>query len=342
MRLGLHTMRTAVNFGSWGSGMESNLPVVQLAERLGYDSVWTAEASGTDAVVPLTWLAAHTTKIRLGTGIMQLSARAPTTTAMTAVTLDMMSRGRFLLGLGASGPAVVEGWHSQRYGDPLEKMREYVGIVREVFSRGNPVVRHGEYYDIPYTGAGATGLADPIRLMVRPRRQAIPIYIAAMGPRNVKLAFDIADGVIPAYYSPYNEEPFLSLVPEDRRASIDVAPFVPVSIGKDAAACRDRLRPGLAFWLGGMGARGLNFYNNLVCRLGYEEAATKIQKLYAEGRTRAAAQAIPDALIDEVALCGPSERIAERLEAWRRSHVTTMIISTAQQEAVTVMAELVL
>lgn len=341
MRLGLQTMRSTVNFGMWGSGAQPNVDVVRLAESLGYHSVWTAEASGTDAVTPLAWLAANTSTIRIGTAIMQMSARPPTTTAMTAATLDLLSEGRFVLGLGVSGPMVVEGWHGERFGTAIDKTREYVNIVRTALSR-QPVRHDGAYYTIPYTAADGTGLSEPVRMMFRPRRALLPIYLAAMGPRNVALAHEIADGVIPAFYSPYREDEFFSGVDRERRRRIDVAPFVAVAIGPDVQVCRDRLKPGLAFWLGGMGARGLNFYNSFIARLGYPEAAAVVQQLYTSGRRSEAAAAVPDALVDEISLCGPRERIKERLEAWTSSSVTTMILNGVDVPAIQTMAELVL
>ena len=314
-----------------------------MAEQLGYDSIWTAEASGTDAVSPLAWVAAHTEKINIATGVMQLTARCPTTTAMTAATLDLLSEGRFILGLGASGPAVVEGWHAQRYGSPLARTREYMRIVRDVWTR-QPVEAHGAYYDIPYRRADSTGLADPIRLMFRPRRKSIPIYLAAMGPRNVGLAYEIADGVIPAFYSPYRESAFFAFSAEQRtaRRGVELAPFVSIAMGSNIDACRDRLKPGLAFWLGGMGARGLNYYNNFVSRLGFGAQARVIQDLYTRGLRAKAAAAVPDTLVDEVALFGPREHVADQLAAWRESSVTTLILTHADVGAIRAVAELVL
>lgn len=338
MRLGLHTMRPTVNFGLWGA--EATVDVVRHAETLGYDSVWTAEASGTDAVVPLAWLASQTSRIKLGTAVMQMSARAPTTTAMTAATVDLLSGGRFILGLGVSGPAVVEGWHGEPYGRPLDKTREYVKVVRDVLSR-HPIDHKGEHYSIPCRSERATGLGAPVRLMFRPRRASIPIYLAAMGPKNVGLAYEIADGVMPAFYSPRREDVFFAGVRADlRNRPLEIAPFVPILLGGDVDACRQRAKPGLSFWIGGMGAKGLNFYNNYVARLGYEGAARDVQRLYTSGRRVEAARAVPDALVAEVALFGPREHIAEQLESWKSSSVTTLILTGADVDAVTTVAEL--
>jgi F420-dependent oxidoreductase-like protein len=342
MRLGVQAMRSTVNFGLWGSEPDKNVQVARLAESLGYDSIWTAEASGTDAVVPLTWLAANTETIKLGTAVMQMSARPPTTTAMTAATLDLISGGRFILGLGVSGPAVVEGWHGQPYGKPLAKTREYVKIVRSVLSRV-PVDHDGDHYSIPYREAGGSPAADPVRLMFRPRRASIPIYLAAMGPRNMALAYEICDGAVPAFYNPTREHVFFDDLPKGMpRRDIEIAPFVPVAFGSDLAACRRRLKPGLAFWLGGMGSRGRNFYNDLIVRMGYEGEAHDIQRLYTSGRRSEAARAVPDQLVDEIALVGPRENIAEQLLAWKASSVTTMILNGADVDALTTLAELVL
>lgn len=339
MRLGVQTMRPSVNFGTWRS--QETIAVVQRAEALGFDSVWTAEASGTDAVVPLAWLASHTSTIKLGTAVMQMSARAPTVTAMTAATFDLLSGGRFILGLGVSGPVVVEGWHGQAYGRPLDKTREYVKVVRTALSR-HPVDHDGRHYHIPYNQADATGLAAPVRLMFRPRRGTVPIYLAAMGPANVALAFEIADGVIPAFYSPYHEDAFFAGVRRDlRRRPFDIAPFVPISMGKDLATCRDRIKPVVAFWVGGMGAKGLNFYNNLVSRLGYATEAQEIQRLYTSGRRAAAARAVPDKLVTDVSLCGTREEIRDQLDVWQASSVTTMILTGADLPALETIAELV-
>lgn len=341
MRLAIHTMRPTANFGLWGADFASNLDVIRHAEALGFDSVWTAEASGTDAVTPLAFIAAHTRTIKVGTAIMQMAGRTPTLTAMTAATIDALSGGRFLLGLGTSGPAVVEGWHCQAYGKPLVRTKEYVDIVRKTLARTMPVVHHGEYYDVPYTGRGATGLAHPIKLMIRPKRRRIPIYLAAMAPRNLELAFRIADGIIPAFYSPYRERQFFDGVTKGTR-TVDLSPFVTVIMGNDLRRCRDLAKPGIAFWVGGMGARGLNFYNRLIARLGFAQAAAKIQELYVSERRAEAAAAVPDALVDEVTLIGPREHIAEQLATWKASSVTTMILMCADPRAMETIAELVL
>jgi F420-dependent oxidoreductase-like protein len=332
-------MRLGLNLGYWGADAARVVEVAQHAEALGFHSVWTAEAYGSDAVVPLTWVGAQTSKIGLGTAILQMPARSPAMTAMTAVTLDLLSGGRVLLGLGLSGPQVAEGWHGQAYGKPLAKTREYVDIVRTIIRREAPLEHHGEHYDIPYTGPGATGLGKPLKLIVHPKRQ-IPIYLAAIGPKNVALAAEIADGWLPVWFSPTRMDVYADAFEGRDLSSFDIAPTVSVVVGDDAAVCRQMVKPMLALYIGGMGARGRNFYNDLACRYGYEGAAKEIQDLYLDGKKQEAAAAVPDELVDEVALCGPKERIAELVEPWKTSPATTMVLATVQTEALDVMAEL--
>src|SRR6266513_4869107 len=334
-------MRLGLNLGYWGADAARVVEVARHAEALGFHSVWTAEAYGSDAIVPLTWVGAHTTKIKLGTAIMQMPARSPAMTAMTAVTLDLLSGGRALLGLGLSGPQVAEGWHGQPYGKPLAKTREYVDIVRTIIRREAPLEHHGEHYDIPYSGPGATGLGKPLKLIVHPRRQ-IPIYLAAIGPKNVALAAEIADGWLPVWFSPQRRDVYAEAFEGRDLSSFDIAPTVSLVLGDDAAACRAMVKPMLALYIGGMGARGRNFYNDLACRYGYEAAAKEIQDLYLDGKKQEASAAVPDELVDEIALVGPRERIADRLEAWREAGVTTMIVLGQQPEALRLMAELAL
>lgn len=342
-------MRLGLNLGYSGSTMGIDLSLVQEADRLGYHSVWSAEAYGSDAVTPITWVAARTERIGVGTAIMQIPGRTPTLTAATAMTLDQLSGGRFLLGLGVSGPQVVEGWHGVPFGKPLVKTREYVEIVRAVWRRERPLEFKGEYYQIPYRGPDATGLGKPLKSILH-GRPTIPIYLAAIGPRNVALAAEIADGWLPVFFSPQRMSVFQEPLEAGFRAagggkslrSFDAAPTVSVVLGDDAARCRSVVKPQLALYIGGMGARGKNFYNELVCRYGYEAEAERIQDLYLAGKKEEATAAVPDALVDEVALCGPRERIRDRLAAWTQSGVTTMICGARQIEAVRVMAELVL
>ena len=338
-------MQLGLNFGYWGSGPADNIALAQEAERLGFHSLWTAEAYGSDAVTALTWLAAKTERINVGTAIMQMPARTPAMTAMTAVTLDLLSGGRFLLGLGASGPQVVEGWHGIVYGKLLTRSREYVEIVRAILKREEPLEHHGEYYDIPVKGG--TGLGKPLKLIVHPLRANIPIYLAAIGPKNVALAAEIADGWLPVFYSPRRAHVFKQSLDEgfarreDGKApdDFDIAPTVGVIVGDDIDACRAQAKPNLALYIGGMGARGKNFYNDLARRYGFEEAAEKIQDLYLSGKKHEAIAAVPDELVDEVALCGPRERIKDQLAAWREAGVKTLICGTTSLEAIRTVAE---
>jgi F420-dependent oxidoreductase-like protein len=317
------------------------VPLALEAERLGYDSVWAAESWGTDAVTVLAWIAAVTSRIKVGSAIMQIPGRTPANTAMTAATLDLMSGGRFLLGLGTSGPQVVEGWHGEPWGKPLGKTREYIEIVRAALRR-EVVEHHGEHYRIPYDGPGATGLGKPLKLMLRPLRAEIPIYVAAIGPKNVALAAELADGWLPILVDPGRfDRAFAESIagaPDD----FEIAATVNVLVGDDVQALRDALKPHLALYVGGMGAKGKNFYNALVRRYGWEAEAEKIQELYLSGRQREAMAAVPDELVDAVSLVGPKERIREQLEAWRETPVTTLLVGSPQPEAFRVLAELVM
>jgi F420-dependent oxidoreductase-like protein len=324
-----------------GTNPADLVPIARLAEALGYDSVWAAEAWGTDAVSVLAWLGASTTRIKIGSAIMQMPGRTPANTAMTAATLDLMSGGRFILGLGTSGPQVVEGWHGQPWGKPLVRTREYVEIVRAALRR-EAVEHRGEHYRIPYDGPGATGLGKPLRLMLRPLRADIPIYLAAIGPKNVALATEIADGWLPLFVDP---ERFAAAFGESvagAPAGFEIAATVSVLVGDDVQALRDALKPHIALYVGGMGSKGKNFYNSLVSRYGWEAEAARIQELYLGGRQREAIAAVPDELVDAVSLVGPKERIRDRLEAWRETPVTTLVVGSPQPEALELLAELVL
>jgi F420-dependent oxidoreductase-like protein len=334
LRLGLY-----LGYPAPGTNPTQLVALAEEAERLGFDSAWVSEAWGTDAVSVLAWVGARTTTLKLGAAIMQIPARTPASTAMTAMTLDLMSGGRFLLGLGVSGPQVVEGWHGQPWGKPLGKTREYVEIVRTVLRR-ETLEHHGEHYDIPYSGPGATGLGKPLKVLGRPLRADVPIFLAALGPKNVALAAEIADGWLPLFLSPerYGEvfRPHLARA----RDGFEIAAGVHVVPGDDLPACRDAVKQVLALYVGGMGARRSNFYNALACRYGYEREASEVQELYLEGKKREAAAAVPDALVDEIALVGPRKRIAERLGAWRECGVTTLICQTRDVETMRLMADL--
>jgi F420-dependent oxidoreductase-like protein len=344
----MSNLRLGVALGYSGGNMLVDREYVLEAERLGYYSVWSAEAYGSDALTPLAYIAAFTSKIKLGTAIMQMPARTPSAAAMAAMTLDALSGGRFILGLGPSGPQVVEGWYGVPYGKPLTRTREYVTIVRKILAREAPLEFKGEHYEIPYRGAGASGLGKPLKSILHGRKN-LEIYTASIGPAGIACSAEVADGLIPVWMNP---ERFDLLEPHldagfrkagggKSLAKFDVAPFVPCVLGDDLEKCRQPIRDNLALYIGGMGARGKNFYNDLAQRLGYEAQAVKIQDLYLAGKKAEAAAAVPDKLIDDVALVGDKARIRDRLEAWKASPVRTMLIRTEQPEALRVLAELV-
>jgi F420-dependent oxidoreductase-like protein len=343
-------MRLGLIASSFGPKPSVPMDLVLEAERLGYDSVWTAEAYGNDAVVPAAWIAARTSKIKVGTAIMQMPARTPAMTAMTAMTLDALSGGRFILGLGPSGPQVIEGWHGVAYGRPLTRTREYVTIVRKILAREEPLEHKGFHYEIPYRGEGATGLGKPLKSIVHGRKD-LKIYTAAISPNGLECAGEVADGVFPVWMNPERADVLLPSIQKGiaaaaggnkRLADFDVAPFVTCVLGDDLERCRMPVKGMLALYIGGMGARGKNFYNDYAKRLGYEAAAEQIQDLYLEGKKAEAMALVPDELVDETALVGPKERIRERVQAWKQSPATSMLIGTGQPEALRLLAELVL
>ena len=323
------------------------------AERLGFSQVWTGEAYGTDAVTPVTWILSRTTKIKAGTGIMQIPARTPACTAMTVMTLQILSGNRFLCGLGVSGPQVVEGWHGVRFGKPMTRTKEYIAIVRQILERKTPLEFHGEEYVIPYAGPDATGLGRALRSITHGNPD-IPFYLASITPAGLRTAGECADGVLPIFYSP--EQPKIVSGPvldgmkkagrAETLANFDVAPYVRAKLGPDVAACRDAIRPELALYIGGMGARSKNYYNDVAIKLGYEGAAKTIQDLYLDGKKTEAAAAVPDKLIDEISLVGPAERIKDRLAAWQQAakdrSVGTIVLKGASIDAMRVIAEAVL
>ena len=334
-----------------GSGVDMDL--VWEAERLGYEAVWCGEAYGTDAVTPVAWVLAQTKTIKAGTAIMQMPARTPACAAMTAMTLQAMSGNRFLCGVGPSGPQVVEGWHGVPFGKPLLRTREYIAIIRRILERKAPVEFHGEHYQIPYNGPGASGLGKPLRSIIHGDPN-LKIYTAAIAPAGLRTAGEVADGTLPIFMSPEKAETITAPILEGMAkagtgktlADFDLAPYVRVSMGEDLAACRDAVRPQLALYIGGMGARSKNYYNDLAKRLGYEAAAVKIQDHFLAGRRKEAEAAVPDALIDEISLVGPNERIRDRLQAWKglaKDHrVGTLVLTGATAEALGVVAEAVL
>ena len=330
MKLGLN-----LGYAPPGTNPADLVPLVQEAERLGFDSVWTAEAWGTDAVTVLAYLAAKTETIKLGSAIMQIPGRTPTNTAMTAATLDLLSGGRFLLGLGTSGPQVVEGWHGQPWGKPLGKTREYVEIVRGALRRD--VVEHaGDHYRIPWDGPGATGLGKPLKLMLRPLRAEIPIYLAALGPKNVALAAEIADGWLPIFYSPFRapkvyqpslDDGFRKAGGGKSLASFDIAVSAAVIVSDDVQGALRMVKPQLALYIGGMGARGKNFYNDICSAYGYEKEAGEVQDLYLDGKKAEAAAAVPGEMLELSHLVGPRGYIKERIGAFKEAGVTVLSVN---------------
>ncbi len=327
-------IKLGYNTGYWSAGPPAGaLEAVREAERLGFDSVWAAEAYGSDALTPLAWWGAHTERIRLGTGIVQLSARTPAATAMAAITLDQLSGGRFILGLGASGPQVVEGWYGQPYPKPLARTREYIEIIRRILARQEPVEFHGEFYDLPYSGGA--GLGKPLKSTVHPLRADLPIFLAAEGPKNVALAAEIADGWLPLFFAPkedafYREclaAGFAACGDESKAERFEVVSSVFIIPGDDPERCADLVRPFLALYAGGMGARGANFHFEVFARMGYEDVATKVQELYLAGRKDEAAAAIPLAMVEDVALVGPPEKIRDELARWKDTCITTFLVS---------------
>ncbi|HEV3185575.1 MAG TPA: LLM class F420-dependent oxidoreductase [Xanthobacteraceae bacterium] len=345
-------MRLGIVLRTTGPTPRLDMDLVLEAERLGFYSAWTSEAWGGDAVSTVSWMLSRTTKIKGGTGIMQMQARTPSCAAMTAMSLQALSDDRFLLGIGPSGPQVIEGWHGVPYGKPLGRTREYVAIVRQIFARERPLEHKGEHYQIPYAGPGATGLGKPLKTIMHPK-PTLKIYTASIAPAGLRTAAEVADGVLPFLMSPEKADAIvaplregLAAAPGKTFADFDNAPYVRIRMGDDLAACRDALRAHLAFYVGGMGARSKNFYNDLVKRMGYEAEAARIQDLFLDGKRNEAAAAVPDALIDETCLIGPPARIKDRLQAWQelaRDHrLGTMLLADANLEAIRVVAEAML
>ncbi|MFH8556762.1 LLM class F420-dependent oxidoreductase [Streptomyces celluloflavus] len=334
-------MRLGLALGYWGRGPDPrHLALAREAERLGYDSVWTAEAWGSDAFTALTWIAAHTSRIKLGTGIAQMAARTPTATAMHALTLDHLSGGRMLLGLGLSGPQVVEGWYGRPFPkSPLTATREYVDVIRQVLRREGPVVTDGRFHAHPYRGADGTGLGKPLRSITHPLRAALPILLGAEGPKNIAQTTRIADGWLPLYWSPMRtgiHRASLSEAP----AGFRIAPLVRAVVCDDIAEGLLPVKAMLGFYIGGMGHAAHNFHADLMARMGFEAAARRVQELFLQGRKEEAVLAVPDAFADEISLVGPRERIAERLELWRAGPVTDLLVTAPDPDTLRVLAEL--
>lgn len=337
------------------SGSKLNLPMdaIKHAEKLGYDSVWTSEAYGSDAITPAAWILAHTSTIRVGTAIMQMPARSPAMAAMTAMSLAQLSNDRFIVGLGASGPQVVEGWHGVPYGKPVTRLKEYVQIMKMIFKREDRAVFDGKEYQLPYKGPGSTGLGKPLKSILH-CGEDIPIYGATITPNGVAAAAEVCDGFFPIWMDPdkYSvlqepiEKGFAKAGNGKSLSDFDVAPFVTVVMGDDVEQCMMPIRGSMALYIGGMGARDKNFYNDYAKRLGFGEAAAKIQDLYLAGKKDEAMAAVPAELIDACHLVGPADRIRDRAQRWieagKRGQVGSMLIGSGQKEAIELMAEIVL
>jgi F420-dependent oxidoreductase-like protein len=326
MKLGYHT-------GYWSAGPPDGVAeAIELAERLDFDSIWTAEAYGSDCLTPLAWWGAATRRVRLGTNILQISARTPAATAMAAMTLDHLSGGRFILGLGASGPQVVEGWYGQPYPRPLARTREYVEVIRAILARDAPVSHDGEFYPLPYRGG--TGLGKALKSTVHPLRTDVPIFLGAEGPKNVALAAEIADGWLPMFFSPKTDGFYRAALAEGfarpgaRRTleTFEVPAFLPVVPDDDLEAAADRVRPAIALYIGGMGAKSMNFHADVFSRMGYPGEVETIQRLFLDANKRDAIAAVPTALIEDIALIGPVAKIREELQLWEQTVITTLLI----------------
>lgn len=329
----MRSLKLGYNAGYWGTGPPAGVEeAIAAAEKLGFESVWTAEAYGSDALSPLAWWGASTRQVRLGTAVMQISARQPAATAMAAMTMDHLSGGRFILGIGVSGPQVAEGWYGRPFEKPLARTREYVGVIRDIFAREDVVESDGPHYPLPLPGG--TGLGKPLKSMVHPLRKDIPIFLGAEGPRNVALAAEICDGLLALFYSPRQETFYRDALNtgfgrEGARRSWDdfeIAATVPLIVHPNVEEAADYLRPMYALYFGGMGARQANFHQEVAIRLGYADVARRVQDLYLEGKKEEAAMAIPTGLVEELALIGPKEKVRHDLEAWRDSNVTTLLV----------------
>ncbi|MCD9624851.1 LLM class F420-dependent oxidoreductase [Rhabdothermincola salaria] len=335
-------MKLGLVWGYWPAQPPANIvELSQEAEKLGFDSVWTAESWGSDAFTPLAWIAAHTEKVRLGTSVVQIAARTPVATAMSAMTLDHLSGGRMILGLGVSGPQVVEGWYGQPANKPLARTREYVDIIRRAFRREEHLTNDGPFYPMPYDGPDSTGLGKPLKIMTHPLRSEIPIFIGAEGPKNVTQTAEIADGWFPLYYSPYRPEVYADQI-AGAKDGFEINALVTFNVTDDVEQGLWPVKASLGFYIGGMGAKGQNYHTKLMARMGFEEEAYKIQDLFFEGKRDEAIAAVPDDFADEISLVGPASRIKDRLQAWKDSPVTTIMLGARSPEALRQAAELVL
>jgi F420-dependent oxidoreductase-like protein len=344
-------MKLGLTAAAFGAKLKINMDLIKRAEALGYHSAWTAEAYGNDAVTTATWIAAKTEKINVGTAIMQMPARTPAMAAMTAMSLDHLSGGRFILGLGPSGPQVVEGFHGVPYGRPLTRTREYIEIIRQIMAREAPLEHHGAHYDIPVSGAGTTGLGKPLKSILH-GNPGMKIYTASISPNGLRCAAEVADGVFPMMMNPdkydtvlkpHLEEGFVKAGGGKSLESFDVCPMVSCIISDDIDQARMPIKMQMALYIGGMGARDKNFYNDYAKRLGFEEAAVKIQDLFLDGKKQEAVAAVPDELIDACHLVGPRERIIDRLQAWKQAgskrHVSSMLLGGGSPEVLRLLAE---
>jgi F420-dependent oxidoreductase-like protein len=329
-------MKLGLMLGYSGAVPTDDSELALEAERLGFDSVWTAEAYGSDVFSPLCWIGARTTRIKLGTGIMQLSARTPACVAMTVATIDHLSGGRLILGIGVSGPQVVEGWYGQSFPRPLGRTREFVGLLRTMLAREGPVTFAGEHYNLPYPGGARLG--KPLQLIVHPLRREVPIYLGAEGPKNVALATEICDGWLPLFYSPFRTEVYAEPL-RGAKPGFEIACPVTVMLADDLEQALVPIKWMLAFYIGGMGAASKNFHLNLIGRLGFGDAAAEVQRLFLAGKRAEAAAAVPDALADEISLAGPADRIRDRLAAWKASPITTILCGTRDPAALRLLAE---
>lgn len=326
-------LKLGYQFGYWSrQGPGDIIAPAKLAEDYGFDSVWTAESWGSDAFTPLAWIGAHTSRVKLCTGIVQLSARTPAATAMSAMTLDRLSGGRMHLGLGVSGPQVVEGWYGVPFPKPLARTREYVQVCRDIWRREGPVTNGGEHYPLPFPGG--TGLGKPLKANMHPLRPEIPIFLGAEGPKNVALATEIADGWLPIFFHVENAPAVYAEALSVAKSAFEIACPVTVVVEDDVQKALEWVKLTMAFYIGGMGAKDKNFHLDVVSRFGFEEQAHQVQELFLAGDRDAAVKAVPDELCDGIALCGPLERIKERLELWRASPVTTMILGGVADPAV--------
>ena len=334
---GAGDLKLGLMLGYWAAQPRDDVPLAQQAERLGFDSVWTAEAYGSDAATPLAWIGAQTSRIKLGTGLIQMSARTPAMTAMTAVTLDHLTQGRLILGLGVSGPQVVEGWYGQPFPKPLARTREYVQILRDIWQRGGPVSNDGEHYPLPYPGGA--GLGKPLKITTHPRRPDIPVYLGAEGPKNVALAAEIADGWLPIFISPERFDDMYGAPLADAPDGFDVCAPVQVIVADDVDQALLPVKWMLGFYIGGMGAEKANFHKDVIGRAGFADAAAEVQQKFLDGDREGAVKAVPDELADEIALCGPPDRIRERLQRWVDSPVTTLLAMTREPATMQVLAD---